>query len=91
MSHFQADMVARSHDEIEDMCKEMRDSHTAGGKHYEDHSYEEGVLAAVKWIFFKSGEHPCDIGKRNLDDVARRTQLEILQQNHAQTREGSDA
>lgn len=91
MTHFSADMVQRSHEEIEDVCKELRASLETHRRTYEELTYEEGVLAAVRWIFFKTAENPCDGKNKNLSATVARTQLEIENINRAQAREGSDA
>lgn len=90
MTHFKADMVQRTHDEIEDMCKEMRACLDTKATTYESLTYEEGILAAVRWIFFKTAAHPCDGKDRQLAHTVERVAHEIDMLNHAQAREGSD-
>lgn len=90
MPHFHADMIRRSHDEIEEMCKEMRDSVTNKSAQFEKLSYEQGAIAVIRWLYFDTGQHPCDITDRESGTVER-TKKEIMEIERAQAREGSDA
>jgi len=84
-------MVKRSHDEIDEMCRVMRDHLQNESGEFCAKTYEEGCIAVIKWMFFENAKHPTDMTPDNEAETVRRTQQEILQTETAQTREGSDA
>lgn len=90
MTHFHADMIRRSHDEIEAMCKEMREHMTRNSTEFSKLSYEQGVIAAVRWLYFDTAQHPADVSDKSAETVER-AKREIMEFERLQAREGSDA
>lgn len=89
---FHRDDLQRSEEEIVELCREMRESITAKSHQYDELSYEDGVIATLRWLFFMSSTIPSDVSDRKrLDEIVQNVKREILENDRAQAREGSDA
>lgn len=84
-------MVKRSHDEIDEMCRVMRDHLESESGEFGRKSYEDGCIAVVKWLFFQNAKHPADTTPDTEAETVRTVQKEILVNETAQAKEGSDA
>lgn len=68
------------------MCREMRVSMDTHSTQFDKLTYEQGVIAAVKWIFFDNAQHPSDTSDPLLGRIAD-VQREVMATEHAQARE----
>lgn len=88
--HFNADRVQREHMAIDDLCRDMRESLSSKSTEFSKLSYEEGVIATVKWLFFSTGQYPGDAVMIDSAVTVAKVKRELMEQEREQSREGND-
>lgn len=53
--------VVRSRDEISELCQEIREHQEGKSGQFAQLTYEEGVQAAIKWLFYRNEPYPADV------------------------------
>lgn len=73
---FSKEKLVRNAEDIQGLCTEMRSSIDSNSDQFAALSYEEGVLATVRWLFFTSSESPYDTS-RNAEIERRLGQVKL--------------
>jgi PhoPQ-activated pathogenicity-related protein len=53
--------VVRTRDEISELCQEIREHQEGKSAQFVELTFEEGVQAAIKWLFFNNEPYPADV------------------------------
>jgi hypothetical protein len=80
----------RQAEEIQQLCLEMRESKETHATQFEALSYEDGVLATIRWLFFSNAESPYDIKREDLTDVVNNVRKQIFAEELEQIQESRE-
>lgn len=87
---FTADKLQRDNEEVKALCEEMRESKEHKSRQFESLSYEDGVLATVRWLFFKTAESPYDVKRDEISARISNTQLNLFREELEQIQENRE-
>ncbi len=87
---FGADELRRTPEDIAQLCKEMRESKDSSSRQFEELTYEEGVMAAIRWLFFSTAESPYDVSRLQVRERVAEARRQVLAEEFAQTLENGE-
>ena len=79
--------IKREEEEIRELCLEMRESKERKSKQFESLSYEDGVMAAIRWLFFANALRPSDLSNDDLRERLDKAKIQIFREEQEQVRE----